>query len=163
MARNTSAFRVGKVRACLRGKVWYLQYFEAGQRRRPRVGPNRDLARQMAAQINAQLEVGAPAALSFESISIPDLRQRWLDHHENVRRSSLQTIRRYRAATEHLLTFIEKVCPVRHVSDFRSRHAEKFVEYLRSTKVAPNGQPPVLQPVSQVHVHPQSRTPCCPP
>ena len=58
----------------------------------------------MAAQINGQLEVGAPAALSFEPISIPDLRQRWLDHHEHVRRSSLQTIRRYRAATEHLLS-----------------------------------------------------------
>ena len=85
--------------------------------------------------------MGAPAALSFEPISIPNLRQRWLDHHEHVRRSSLQTIRRYRAATEHLLTFIEKVCPLRHVSDFRFCHAEKFVQYLRSAKVAPNGHP----------------------
>jgi len=59
------------------------------------------MARQMAAEINAQLEVGAPSALGFEPISIPDLRQRWLDHHEHVRRSSLETIRRYRAATEH--------------------------------------------------------------
>jgi hypothetical protein len=94
----------------------------------------------MAAQINGQLEVGAPAALSYEPISIPDLRQRWLDHHEHVRRSSLQTIRRYRAATEHLLNFVEKACPIRHASDLRSRHATDFVRHLRTIKVAPNGQ-----------------------
>ena len=50
-------------------------------------------------KINAQLEVGAPSALGFEPISIADLRQRWLDHHEHVRRSSLETIGRYRSAT----------------------------------------------------------------
>ena len=114
MAKHTS-FRVGKVRAYRAGQgLVSCSTMRPGQRRRPRVGPDRDLARQMAAQINGQLEVGAPAALSFEPISIPDLRQRWLDHHEHVRRSSVQTIRRYRAATEHLLTFVRDVCPVRH-------------------------------------------------
>lgn len=141
MKGKIASFRVGKVRAYRRGRVWYLHYYEAGQRRRPRVGPDRDLARQMAAQINGQLEVGAPAALSFEPISIPELRERWLDHHENVRRSSVQTIRRYRAATQHLINFLQNVRPVRLASDFRSRHAEEFVRYLRSTKVAPNGHP----------------------
>ncbi|MFH1918885.1 MAG: hypothetical protein ABIP48_03215, partial [Planctomycetota bacterium] len=97
------------------------------------------MARQMAAEINAQLEVGAPSALGFEPISIPDLRQRWLDHHEHVRRSSLGTIRRYRAATEHLINFVSDVRPLRRVSDFRAMHAEEFVRYLRSVKVAPNG------------------------
>jgi hypothetical protein len=141
MRCNTKSFRVGKVRAYQRGRIWYLQYVEAGQRRRKRVGPDRDQARQMAAQINGQLEVGAPSALSFEPISIPDLRQRWLDHHEHVRRSSLQTIRRYRAATEHLLCFVQKACPVRHASDFRPQHAEDFVRHLRGIQVAPNGHP----------------------
>ncbi|MGO8745413.1 MAG: tyrosine-type recombinase/integrase [Thermoguttaceae bacterium] len=139
MKGKATSFRVGKVRAYRRSRIWYLQYCEAGQRRRPRVGPDRDLARQMAAQINGQLEVGAPAALSFEPITIPDLRERWLEHHEQVRRSSVQTIRRYRAATEHLLNFLRDVFPVRLVSDFRPRHAEEFVRYLRSVQVAPNG------------------------
>jgi integrase len=95
----------------------------------------------MAAQINGQLEVGAPAALSYEPISVSDLRQRWLDHHEHVRRSSLATIKRYRAATDHLLTFVEKSCPVRHACDFRPRQATEFVRHLRTIKVAPNGHP----------------------
>ena len=139
MKGKTASFRVGKVCAFRRGKVWYLQYYEGGRRRRPRVGPDRNLARQMAAQINGQLEVGAPSALSFDPISIPDLRSRWLENHEHVRRSSVQTIRRYRAATEHLLVFARDICPVRLASDFRSRHAEEFVRYLRSLQVAPNG------------------------
>lgn len=113
MKGKTTSFRVGKVRAYRRGSVWYLQYYEGGQRRRPRVGADRDPARQMAAQINGQLEVGAPAALSFEPIPIPELRKRWLEHHEQVRRSSVPTIRRYRSATEHLLNFLRDVLPVR--------------------------------------------------
>src|SRR5215475_14502939 len=73
MARKQSSFRVGRVQGYLRGRVWYLCYHEHGQRRRPRVGTDREAARQLAAQINAQLEVGAPAALSFEPIAIPEL------------------------------------------------------------------------------------------
>ncbi len=136
---KTTSFRVGRVRAFLRGKVWYLYYHEYGRRYQPRVGPDRDLARRMAAEINAQLESGVPSALGFQPVSIAELRQRWLDYHEHVRRSSVQTINRYRTATEHLLTFVSKVRPLRRASDFRPCHAEEFVRYLRSIKVGPNG------------------------
>ena len=136
---KTASFRIGRVRAFLRGRVWYLCYHEDGRRRQPRVGPGRDEARRLAAEVNAQLEVGAPSALGFEPISIADLRQRWLDHHEHVRRSSLQTIGRYRSATSHLINFLRDVRPVRRASDLRAAHAEEFVRYLRGLKVAPNG------------------------
>jgi integrase len=138
--RTETEFRIGKVKGYLRGQVWYLCYVEEGRRRRPRVGPRLDLARQLAAQINGQLEVGAPAALSFQSISIPALRDAWLSHHEHVRRSSLQTLRRYRTATEHLLRFLVQR-PVKSASNFRVTHAEEFVRYLRELRVAPNGHP----------------------
>ena len=137
--RRTTSFRVGKVRVLLRGRVWYPYYHEYGKRHQPRVGPDKDQARQMAAEINAQLEIGAPSALGFEPISIPELRQRWLDHHENVRRSSLRTINRYRTATQHLLDFLRDARPLKRVSDLRPCHAEEFIGYLRRRKVAPNG------------------------
>ena len=54
-----------------------------------------------------QLEIAAPAALSFEPLTIPQLRQRWLEYHEYVLRSSTHTITRYRTATDHLLRFLE--------------------------------------------------------
>ena len=139
MTARSASFRVGRVRTYLRGRVWYLAYQEDGLRRQPRVGPDRQAAKQMAAEINSQLEVGAPSALGFQPISVFELRHNWLDHHEQVRRSSLATICRYRTATQHLLDFVEAVCPVKRVSDFRPQHASEFVRYLRQKKVAPSG------------------------
>jgi len=72
--KKSSSFRVGRVHAYLRGRVWYLRYYENGRHHQPRVGPEHDVARQMAAEINAQLEVGAPSALWFQSISVPEAR-----------------------------------------------------------------------------------------
>lgn len=76
MSKKSSSLRIGKVRAYayLRGRIWYLCYFESGRRRRPRVGPDRESARQLASQINAQVEIGAPSALSLDPISVSSLR-----------------------------------------------------------------------------------------
>ena len=98
--RRSASFRVGRVRANLRGQICYLSYFEHGRRRQPRVGPDRQAARERAAEVNAHLEAGAPSALGFEPIGFSELRQRWLDNHEYVRRSSLETVRRYQTATQ---------------------------------------------------------------
>src|SRR5947209_4985465 len=138
MSTQSTSFRIGKVQGHLRGRVWYLCYHEHGRRRRPRAGPDRDAARQLAAQVNAQLELGSPAVLSFEPVAVAELRRRWLGHHEQVLRSSVQTVERYRTATDHLLRFLE-ARPVRHASHFRSSHAEEFVRHLRGLRVSPNG------------------------
>lgn len=137
---KAKSFRVGRVTAYLRGSVWYLRYHENGRRRQVRASDDKTAARQLAAQTNAQLEIGAPAPLSFEPIDIVELRQRWLDHHEHVRRSSPATINRYRTATEHLLRFVDKVEPVKRASNFHVTHAEAFVRHLRQLEVAPNGR-----------------------
>jgi len=64
-AKRSKSVRVGRVRAYLRGRVWELCYRVHGRRRQPRVGPDRDLARQTAAEINAQLESGMPSTLGL--------------------------------------------------------------------------------------------------
>lgn len=132
-------FRVGKVRADLRGNAWYLTYQQDGRRIRRRVSSERLVAQQMAAQVNAQIEVSAPTAFSFEAISIDELQDRWLKHHEHVLRSSVSTIRRYRAATHHLITFVLLRAPRLNTAQFSQRHAEDFIRYLRTIEVAPNG------------------------
>lgn len=78
MVRTTS-FRVGSVKGYLRNRIWYLCYHEHGKRRRPRVGPDLATVCKLAAEINGQLAAGAPAALSFEPLAIPELRRRRLD------------------------------------------------------------------------------------
>lgn len=138
MAR--SSFRVGKVKGYLRGQVWYLCYHENGRRLRPRVGTSRAAARQQAAQVNAQLEVGVPSAFDFEPLPVPDLRDQWLRHHESVLRSSVHTIHRYRTATDHLLRFLQER-PVGMANLFRTPQAAAFAHYLRTVEVAPNGHP----------------------
>ncbi len=139
MSKSDGSFRVGRVKVYRRGQVWYLDYHEDGKRHRPRVGTVRPDAKRLAATVNAQLENGEPAATSFESLSLPELRRRWLEHHEHVRRSSLATINRYRTATDHLLRFVAEVKPVKRADQFSDRHAEAFVRYLRQLEVAPNG------------------------
>lgn len=137
---RANSFRTGKVTGYLRGRVWYLCYFEHGQRKRPRVGPDRDAARQLAARVNDQLESGAPSAFSFEPLSIAALRDRWLEHHDQVRRSSVHSVNRYRTATDHLIRFLAKR-PLRHAGLFSGSLAVEFVRYLRSARVSPNGHP----------------------
>ncbi len=132
--------RVGKVALYLRGSVWYLRYHEHRRRRQVRAGNQQDAARRLAAQVNAQLENGHPAATSFQAVSLVELQRRWLDHHEQVLRSSVATIQRYRAATGHLLTFVHDVRPTRLASLFDPACAEAFVRHLRQVQVAPNGQ-----------------------
>lgn len=139
MATGNRASRVGRVRIERRGKSFYLCYHDQGRRRRPRVGTDLKQARQLAAQINGQLETGIPGLLSFEPITIAELRQQWLDHHEYVRRSAVATIARYSTATRHLLNFLCDVRPVRLASDFSPRHVEEFVRYLHTIEVAANG------------------------
>lgn len=136
---RNSSFRIGKVRGDLRGKIWYLTYHENGKRLRPKIGPDKEEARQMAARINSQLESHTHSVFNFEPVQIDDLQTRWLNHHEQVLRSSLQTIRRYRAATTHLINFIAQKGVASKTSLFQVGHAEEFVHYLRTIKVAPNG------------------------
>ncbi len=139
-ARLRGTFRVGRVTVYQRGQVWYLRYFEQGRRLQVRASSDKTAARQLASQVNLQLETGIPAATSFEPVSVEGLRTKWLDHHECVKRSSLQTIKRYRTATLHLVRFLETEC--RHVqkaSQLGPREAEAFARWLRTIEVAPNG------------------------
>ena len=94
------SFKVGRVRVYLRSKIWYVCYYEGGRRKRYRAHTDRKVARRMAAEVNAQIETNAATSFSFDRVSVAELRKRWLDHHENVKRSSRHTVRRYRAATE---------------------------------------------------------------
>jgi hypothetical protein len=133
--KPTSCFTVGKVHAYLRGRIWYLRYSKNGLRKQSRVGPDRDHARQMAAKINSQLENSVPSTLGFESLTIIELRNRWPGRHEDVRRSSLSTISRYRIATEYLIRFLTSEC--RHLVD-----AIQLIQPAPSVAVTLNGTAP---------------------
>ncbi len=129
-------FRVGKVSVYLHHGAWWLYYRDGGQPVRRKVADARQDAEQIASQVNAQLTTGAPTLLSFSPINLPELRQQFLDYHEHVLKSSVGTVRRYRAATQHLEDFVGRQ-PRPAVAHEVSPDA--FAAHLRKIEVTPNG------------------------
>ncbi len=124
--------RIGHVSYYVHHGAWHIYYREGSRQVRRRVGDSEELAAQVAAQVNAQLSTAAPTLFSFTPVTVAELRRRFLDHHEHILRSSLATVRRYRAATQHLENFASG--QPAHELD-----AEAFVRHLRTIRVAPNG------------------------
>lgn len=135
---SAARMRIGRVSIYLHHGAWWIYYRDQGRPLRRKIGGVRDEAEQLAAQVNAQLTSGAPTMLAFTPISIPDLRLSFVDYHEHVLKSSLGTIRRYRAATQHLEAFasLQARPPLAH-----EVRPEAFASYLRTVEIAPNGHP----------------------
>jgi integrase len=133
--RSPSRFRVGKVSVYEHHGAWWVYYRDGGLAQRRRVG-SWDEAEQVAAQVNAQLASGAPRLLTFEAIDMPELRRLFLEYHDMVLNSSVSTVQRYRAATQHLENYaLSQTTPPQ-------AHEVKpaaFTAYLRQIEVAPNG------------------------
>src|SRR5262245_41927972 len=83
-------------------------------------GPPPDVVLDVApGVVHAQPVNGVPHQPPFTPISVPDLRERFLDYHEHVLRSSLGTVRRYNTATRHLVAFVgqQRTPPQAHEID----------------------------------------------
>jgi integrase len=115
---------------------WWIYFREGGKQVRRRVAENQADAQRVAAQVNAQLASGSPTLFSFEPVDVDALRRRFLDYHENVLRSSVATIARYRAATQHLEDFVQAECAGTQAHQIR---ADRFAAFLRHREVTPNG------------------------
>ena len=130
--------RVGKVSYYCHHGSWYLYYRDGSKSVRRRVAEDQATAESIAAQVNAQLSTRAPTLLAFDPVTVADLRDRFIEHHEHVLRSSLATVNRYRSASQHLVNFA-----ARRGAQLEAHQlpADRFVRYLRSIEVAPNGHP----------------------
>ena len=136
--RKPTRLRLGNVSIYQHHGAWWV-YYRAGQQKvRRRIGSDRDAALRVASEINGQpTPAGVIPPPQFEAVSLPQLRSEFLNHHEHVLRSSLGTVRRYRAATAHLETYAtEAGLQVAH-----ELRAERFVRYLRELRISPNGHP----------------------
>jgi len=93
MAASKKAWRrrVGRVTVYQRGGRFWIYYRDCTPVRRP-VGTSREEALAVAAKINAQLADGGPTLLAFQPIAVTAMIAKWLDHHEHVRRSAVNTV-----------------------------------------------------------------------
>lgn len=143
-ARKSVRHRIGKVSYYEHHGAWHVYYRDGSKQVRRRAGDTEREAAQVAAQVHAQLSVAAPTLFSFTPVTVAELRRQWLDYHEHVLRSSLATISRYRAATQHLENFALEANPGKPAHEL---HGENFVRYLRMLEISPNG-----------HAHTRRRT-----
>ena len=134
--RGSNRFHVGNVTVYLHHGAWWVYFSEGSRRVRRRIGESRKEAEIIAAQVNLQVTQGSPTLFSFQSILVSELRQHFLDYHEHVLKSSVATLARYRAATQHLDDFVVKQ---RRQPEAHEVRPEAFATYLRQTEVAPNG------------------------
>jgi integrase len=137
--RSSSAsnrFRIGKVSVYEHHGSWWVYFREGGQAHRRKVAQTREEAEQVAHQIQSQLSSNAPTLLTFRPISVEDLRTQFLEYHEKVLHSSVGTVRRYSAATLHLLNFVQQS---KSKTEAHTVKPESFAAYLRTIEVAANG------------------------
>lgn len=134
---NTSPrLRVGKVSVYEHHAAWWVYYRGDAGPHRKKVAAARDQAEQVAAKINSQLAANEPTLLAFTPVGVPELRTKFLDYHEHVLHSSVGTVRRYRAATQHLEDFVLKQPTPPQAHQVKP---EAFAAYLRTIEVAPSG------------------------
>jgi integrase len=133
---SSPRFRVGRVSVYLHHGTWWAYFRDTGQPVRRKIAATRTDAEQVAAQVNAQLANGEPTLLAFTPMGVTELRQQFMDYHEHVLKSSMSTVRRYRAATQHLEDFVNQNTRVPLVHQVRP---DAFATYLRKLEVAPNG------------------------
>ncbi len=130
--------RVGRVTVYARGRRFWVYYPQGGEVIRRAVGADRSGALSLAARINAELAEGSPTSLAFRPVEVVGLIAKWLDRHEQVWRSSLVTVRRYRTAIQHLGDFVTLRYGKLRADRFTSGMAEEFVRHLRTIQVASN-------------------------
>lgn len=126
--------RIGRVSLYPHHGAWWVYFRESGRQVRRRVANVEAEAEQIAARINSELTSSAPTMLTFQPISTLELRAKFLAHHEQVLKSSVATVRRYRAATQHLVDFAGH-------SPAHTLAADRFALFLREKEVSPNGHP----------------------
>ena len=130
--------RVGRVSYYPHHGAWYIYYRDGRTPVRRRVADTEDEAAAIAARVNAQLATSGRTPFSFTPVSVTELRRRFLAWHDQVSRSSLATIRRYRAATLHLENFARDTGQLERAHEI---DAEQFTAWLRRQRVSPNGHP----------------------
>lgn len=153
--------RIGCISLYEHHGAWWIYHRHGGKPVRRMIGESAALAECEACLLNAKF-VADGAGITLASIpavrqlglqpraestshsgslhpatSIPKLREAFLSHHENVLRSTLATVSRYRTATLYLQTFGQRVKALGAMQI----SAPLFMEHLRTVEISPNGHP----------------------
>ena len=135
---RSGRLRIGAVTLYVHHGAWWISYREGSERFRRRVGTAEAEAVAVASAVNAQMAAGQQSMFAFQPVDFDIMLDRWLSYHEHVLQSSVQTVDRYRTATDHARRYHGQFEVGRKAHAF---DATGFVSYLRKLHVTPNGHP----------------------
>jgi hypothetical protein len=103
--RDVKIKRIGSVTIYRRGKSYSLYYRENGKTIRRKIDGNLAVAEATAGKIVQSLAEQRATEFAYERVSPRELVDQFLDYGETVRKHSIGTIERYRAALELFVRF----------------------------------------------------------
>ncbi len=137
--RYVKIARLGKVTIYRRGRSYWIYYRDGGKSIRKKVDGNLATARATASHVNVYLEQGRSSPFSFQTKPIARVVKDFLEHCRDVRALRIRSVRRYRAALEHFLDFVNSKPHLCNIDQVKESTVDEFVRYLRKKERVRNG------------------------
>jgi len=138
--RYVKVARLGKVSIYRRGRSYWIYFRDKGRSIRKRIDGNLAVARATASQVNVHLEQGRSSPFSFQTKPIVQVVENFLEHCRVIRGLRVRTVRRYRAALDHFLEFVNTRPNLNNIDQVKESTVEEFVRYLRRKKRVRSGE-----------------------
>lgn len=138
--RYVKVARLGKVSIYRRGRSYWIYFRDKGRSIRKKIDGNLAVARATASQVNVHLEQGRSSPFSFQTKPISQVVENFLEHCRAVRGLRIRSVRRYRAALDHFLEFVNTRPNLNNIDQVKESTVEEFVRYLRRKKRVRSGE-----------------------
>ena len=138
--RYIKVARLGKVTIYRRGSSYWLYFRDGGRSIRKKVDGNLATARATASHVNVHLEQGRTSPFSFQTKPIAQVVNDFLEHCRDVRGLRIRSVRRYRAALDHFLDFVNSKPHLRNIDQVKESTVDEFVSYMRKLKRVRSGE-----------------------
>ncbi len=139
-SRYIKTARLGKVSIYRRGKSYWLYYRDSGRSVRKKIDGSLATARATASQVNVHLEQGHASPFSFQTKPITQTVNDFIEHCKDVRGLRIRSVRRYKAALDHFLEFINTKLHLNNIDQVKAAIVDEFVRWMRRKERARSGE-----------------------
>jgi len=139
-SRYVKTARIGKVTIYRRGSSYWIYFRDKGRTIRKKIDGNLAVARATASQVNVHLEQGHTSPLSFQTKPITQTVKDFIEHCKDVRGLRIRSVRRYRAALDHFLEFVNTKPHLNNIDQLKEATVDEFVRWLRRKERVRSGE-----------------------
>jgi len=139
-SRYIKTARLGKVTIYRRGRSYWLYFRDGGKSIRKKIDGSLATARATASQVNVNLEQGHTSPFNFQTRPIAQAVRDFIEHCKDVRGLRIRSVRRYRAALDHFLEFLNTKPHLNNIDQVKEPTVEEFVRWLRRKERVRSGE-----------------------